>query len=364
MPISLNRIDLNLLRVFDAVMDERSVLRASQRVCLSQSAVSHALARLREMLGDELFIRTTSGMQPTTRALAMAPLIREAWRSLEAAIGTPEFDPSRATARFTIAVSDFETTVLVPSLLRLLRQEAPLVDLVIRPASNEALAEQIDLGQVDAAIGSFSNVPSRFRKSPLFSYNEVLIADSSLKLGKLTLEMLSTLSIAAVNLHGEHDANGDNVTFGEGVSQRSVIFNRAALERALANMKRAPRMPVCLPHLLALPALLENTDLTAILPRPLAQSLVANHPLSMHELPYTSPDAEVQALWHERTLKDAAQVWLRTMLKRASEHAHTFLDCNAKMARPAATLARSPGPIFSHRLVSRGQSSESKLVRM
>jgi DNA-binding transcriptional LysR family regulator len=94
MTTCINRLDLNLLRVFDAVMNERSVLRASQRVCLSQSAVSHALARLREVLGDELFVRTTSGMQPTARALTMAPLIREAWQSLEAAIGTPEFEPS------------------------------------------------------------------------------------------------------------------------------------------------------------------------------------------------------------------------------------------------------------------------------
>src|SRR5690242_7298947 len=97
----LNRLDLNLLRVFDAVMDERSVLRASQRVCLSQSAVSHALARLRDMLGDVLFIRTTNGMQPTARALTMAPLIREAWRSLEAAIGKPEFEPGKSSGRFT-----------------------------------------------------------------------------------------------------------------------------------------------------------------------------------------------------------------------------------------------------------------------
>jgi DNA-binding transcriptional LysR family regulator len=78
MTASFNSLDLNLLRVFDAVMEERSVLRASQKVFLSQSAVSHSLARLREMLDDELFIRTNAGMQPTARALAMAPLVRAA----------------------------------------------------------------------------------------------------------------------------------------------------------------------------------------------------------------------------------------------------------------------------------------------
>lgn len=347
MPTSLNRIDLNLLRVFDAVMSERSVLRASQRVCLSQSAVSHALARLREMLGDELFIRTTSGMQPTIRALEMAPLIRDAWKSLEAAIGSPEFDPSRARMRFTIAVGDLETTVMVPTLLRLLRQEAPFVDLVVRPANSDALAEQIDLGQVDAAVGIFANLPKRLRSSQLFSYDEVLVADSSRKLGNLTLEMLSTLSIAAVGLQDEHQSSREACEPTRGITRVSAVFNRAALDRALANMKQGPRIPVSVPHLLALPALLENTDLTAIIPRPLAQSFAEIHPLSIHELPYTSPHVDVQLLWHERTLKDAAQLWLRGMLKQASDS----VQCDD--VSPTVPVAR---PLFRPRLASRIQS--------
>ena len=87
--VSFKTLDLNLLKVFDAVMEERSVLRASQRVALSQSAVSHSLARLREMLEDDLFVRTATGMQPTARALTMAPQVREALRSLEAAVEQP-----------------------------------------------------------------------------------------------------------------------------------------------------------------------------------------------------------------------------------------------------------------------------------
>src|SRR3954454_24716764 len=102
MIMSFNRFDLNLLRVFDAVMEERSVLRASQRICLSPTAVSHALARLREVLADELFIRTPTGMRPTARSIAMAPLIREAWKSLEAAVGSPKFEPRNSTKRITI----------------------------------------------------------------------------------------------------------------------------------------------------------------------------------------------------------------------------------------------------------------------
>src|SRR5215467_10997333 len=149
MPSAINRIDLNLLRVFEAVMEERSVLRASQRVCLSQSAVSHALGRLRDALGDELFVRTTTGMQPTARALQMAPLVREAWKSLEAAIGLPRFEPCKSAKRFTVAVNDFVTMVMVPDLVGLLNREAPLVDLALRSDDCLDLVEQLDLGQID-----------------------------------------------------------------------------------------------------------------------------------------------------------------------------------------------------------------------
>src|SRR4051812_10202648 len=180
--MSFNRFDLNLFRAFDAVMEERSVLRASQRICLSPTAVSHALARLRDLLDDELFIRTPAGMRPTARALAMAPLIREAWKSLEAAIDCPKFEPHKSAKRFTIAVSDFIATLMMPDLLTLLRREAPLIDLVVRPDSWIDLAEEMDLGQIDAAVGVFSDVPTRFGSNSLFAYDDVLITSSSRQL--------------------------------------------------------------------------------------------------------------------------------------------------------------------------------------
>ena len=160
MTVSFSTLDLNLLRVFDAVMEERSVLRASQKIFLSQSAVSHSLARLREMLDDELFIRTTTGMQPTARALAMAGMVRNALKSLEAAIELPKFEPATSTRKFTIAANDFTTLVLASRLLHVLKSEAPHVDLAIKPVTRIDLAEQIDLGKIDAAIGTFQAAPS------------------------------------------------------------------------------------------------------------------------------------------------------------------------------------------------------------
>jgi DNA-binding transcriptional LysR family regulator len=347
MPTSLNRLDLNLLRVFDAVMEERSVLRAGQRICLSQSAVSHALARLRDVLGDELFIRTPTGMQPTVRAFAMAPLIREAWMSLEAAITPPEFDPRRSTRRFIIVASDFATLVIMPHLLRLVRSEAPFVDLVVRPDSRADLVEQLDLGQVDAAIGTFSDVPGRLRVSSLFQYDDVLIAGSMLRLDNLSLEKLSELSIAVVSSQGGYEGTAHGSMSERGL-QRSETFDRAALERAFLGWKRSPRLSIFLPHFLALPSLLDGGDLAAIVPRPLAELLARTASLSLHELPYKSSGVNVGIMWHERNANDKAQKWLHEILRRAAEH-----------LQPARTERESPAPALTlMRSLSRASSSE------
>jgi DNA-binding transcriptional LysR family regulator len=337
MTTPFNRLDLNLLRVFDAVMEERSVLRASQRVCLSQSAVSHALARLRETLDDELFIRTATGMQPTARALAMAPSIREAWKSLEAAIELPRFEPRNSTRRFAIAVKDFVSVVMVPHLLQLLRREAPLIDLVIRSANRIDLAEQIDLGRIDAAIGVFSEMPSRFRSRSLFAYDDVLIANSSRQLGKLSLEKLSDLSIAVVSLHSEQEGLVDGFVSERGLARRSEMYDRFSLERAFSGSKRYPRIVVvALPDFLALPSLLEDAHVAAIVPRPFARSLARAYRLSTYELPYETTSMEVRVLWHERNAGDAAHDWLCEVLRRASEHQQTGLTVPTSPARSAS----------------------------
>ena len=199
MAVSFKTLDLNLLKVFDAVMEERSVLRASQRVALSQSAVSHSLARLREMLEDDLFVRTATGMQPTARALTMAPQVREALRSLEAAVELPSFVPAASTRQFTLAANDFTTMVLASPLLKILRHEAPAIDLIIKPVTRIDLAEQIDLGRIDVAIGVFSDPPSRFRTSLLFEYDDVLIVGGKRKLGRIDNAALARMPLVVVS---------------------------------------------------------------------------------------------------------------------------------------------------------------------
>ena len=320
MSVSFKTLDLNLLKVFNAVMEERSVLRASQKVALSQSAVSHSLARLREMLEDDLFVRTASGMQPTSRALAMAPLVRDALRFLETAVELPKFNPANSTKQFTLAANDFTTMVLASPLLTILGREAPSVDLVIKPVTRIDLAEQIDLGRIDVAIGIFSAPPDRFRSSLLFEYDDVLIVGSKRKLGKLDKAKLGQLPLVVVSFGGEQEGAIDGFISERGLARRSEMYDRPALERALAESDRPPRIAISLPHFLALPALLEDTDLAAIVPRPLAKALAGRYPITTYDLPYTTAPLEVRLLWHQRVDDDPSHEWLHEVLRRATEH--------------------------------------------
>src|SRR6201991_2502006 len=215
---TFSNFDLNLLRVFDAVMQERSVLRASHKLFLSQSAVSHSLKRLRETLDDELFVRTVTGMQPTARALALAEPVRQALASLESTIGLQKFDPASSNKVFTIAASDFATMVLLPRLLRILAEEAPQVDLVVRPSTRIDLAEQLDLGRIDVAIGTFSTAPPRFHSNYLFDYDDVLVTHAGLVKHPMTLEIMSGLSLAVVSLGGDQEGAVDGYISERGLA--------------------------------------------------------------------------------------------------------------------------------------------------
>jgi DNA-binding transcriptional LysR family regulator len=249
----------------------------------------------------------------------MAPLISEAWKSLEAAIGLIEFEPRKSTRRFTIAVNDFVTAVMIPHLLGLLRREAPFVDIVIRSDSQIDLTEHIDLGRVDAAIGTFVEPPLRFRSNSLFTYDDVLIATSARGLGKLSMQELSGMSIVVISSHSEAEGIVNRRTSAGRLIRRSEMYDRAAFENAFSGWERSPRIAVSLPHFLALPSLLEDSHLVAIVPRPLARSLTRVQPVVIHELPYETSLAKVSVVWHERNTKDASQQWLREMLNRATK---------------------------------------------
>src|SRR6476620_10145143 len=159
--VHLDNFDLNLLRVFEALMEERSATRAGSRLGLSQSAISHALNRLRYVLKDELFVRGPDGMQPTERAAEIAPRLRQGLLQLPLALAPSEFVAERTDRRFTITCTEYAGAVILPAFISRLRAEAPNASLSILP-SNLGVAETLRSGRADLAIGSFKRTPEWF----------------------------------------------------------------------------------------------------------------------------------------------------------------------------------------------------------
>lgn len=334
--ITFDRIDLNLLRVFDVVMEERSVLRASQRLHLSQSAVSHALSRLRESLGEEIFIRTGKGMTPTDYAFAISIPLRTALQSMSSALARAASPFQAATARrtFAIAANDYTSSILLPHLNRTLAEVAPGIDLVIRPSTRLDLAEQIDLGRIDIAIGMFRSIPDRFRAKLLMEQDEVMLTWKKHPAAKrkITLTDLARYPIMVVSLGGDEDGAVKGFILERGLARQSEMYDRSALDRALQKVDLLPRKQVVIPHFLVIPMLIENSQLLSIVPRPLAEVFAKTYPIVVKELPYQVASQRMDIVWHSHNDIDPAHNWIRSLI---SDTAMSIQGVNTETRRSA-----------------------------
>jgi DNA-binding transcriptional LysR family regulator len=312
--MNLDRLDLNLLRVFDAVFEERNLMRAAKRLHVSQSAISHALGRLRDAVDDDLFVRTASGMQPTPRALAMAGPLRSALRQIGSALGGEPFAPATTDRQFVVAASDYITMLLIGSLSGDLQLRAPHSNIVIRPSTRIDLAGQIDLGRIDVAIGVFAEIPARFRSMRLWSQVDSLAMRPGHPLAGrgVTGADLLAYPLAAVSLGGPEEGAVDGYIAERGLARQSDMFDRQSLCDALA--PDTPRLRMLVAHALAVPSLLADSDMLAVLPSPLAQAFSRRYGLVVTALPYQSRAVEVHAIWHERSEADPAHAWIRERL--------------------------------------------------
>lgn len=313
-----DRIDLNLLRVFDTVYEERNLLRAARRLHLSQSAVSHALGRLRQAVGDDLFVRSAAGMQPTPRALAMAAPLREALRQIGRTLGAEDFEPASSTREFVVAANDYVTMLLMGGMSTLMQAQAPQAGLVVRPATRIDLAGQIDLGRIDIALGVFAAIPERFRSMPLWLQEDSLAMRAGHPLcdGRIGSADLLAHPLLALSLGGTEEGAVDGYIAERGLERQSEMFDRGALEQAVA--PAAPRLRMLVPHALAVPALLAQSDMLAVLPAPLARVFEQSYGLRLAPLPYSARPVEVRAVWHERSEQDPAHAWLRARLAQVA----------------------------------------------
>jgi DNA-binding transcriptional LysR family regulator len=268
--VHFKNLDLNLLRVFDALLEEESATRAGSKLGLTQSAVSHALSRLRLSLGDELFVRGPSGLQATPRAVEMGGSIRAALKLMETAVTVPHFDPAVDERVFHVSASAYLCSVLMPGVVRRLLAEAPGAKLRVRGVEG-ALAEDLDHGRLDLVIGGFEHVAPRFAYTPLFTETGVWViradhpAVQAAGKGQITPQALAGIPYLVVS-------GGHEVEEARRGSRRELGLRRITSWSGDYALPSSGGLdgPVTVPDASSALVMVSQTDMAALLPRRLA----------------------------------------------------------------------------------------------
>jgi DNA-binding transcriptional LysR family regulator len=294
--VDIRSVDLNLLVIFDAMARHRSVNRAAEAIGLSQPATSAALARLRSVFDDALFVRSGSRMEPTPRALELAPAVHRVVEAISTEILQPAaFEPAQAERGFTLLTPDIGEVAFLPGVLRRLRREAPQVHLRAISMPRDAAAQALESGAADLAIGFFPDLQKAgFFQQALFktSYECIAAADNrSLPLRPTMKQYLAARHVVVRPDGREHML--DSFLQSKGW-QREV-----ALE---------------LSHFMSLLAILPGSNLVATVPQDIATVLSRHLALKRVELPFKVPRIDVHQFWHRRMHHDAANKWLRAVM--------------------------------------------------
>jgi len=296
--MDIKDVDLNLLVAFDAMTEQRSVTRAAESVGLSQPAMSAAVARLRVLFDDPLFVKTAAGMQPTPRAAALADPVRRVVEAIKVEIlPASAFDPATARKRFAIVTPDIAEVHFLPKILAHFAREAPACTLQTLSMPRHAAADALASGAAELAIGYLPDLQKAgFFLQKLFRNDYVcIVRNRHPTIGeRLTLKTYLAASHAVVSPDGrEH-----------------------VLEQTLQMRGVERRVTVGLSHFMSLLPIIEGSDLVATVPRDLANICACHGDIRIVEPPFKSPVVEVHQFWHRRFHKDAANVWLRELVHR------------------------------------------------
>jgi DNA-binding transcriptional LysR family regulator len=300
--MNFRQLDLNLLRVLVAVNATRSVTDAGKQLALSQPATSHALARLRELLGDELFVRSPKGLQPTRLTERLAPEVAAMLRGLESALTAPDtFDPALADAHWRLSLSDLGELLFLPALARALRDLAPRCRLSNNSVAADAVSVALESREVDLAIGILHPKQRDIRTESLFEEHYVALSAAAWRpqAGR------AGRTLSAAQLAGSALA----------VAAPTATFH-GGVDKMLRQMRVEQRVVVRARHFGALPDLVAGTDLLAIVPLMFARAIDPRSCLRTWELPGHGPRYEVRMVWHRSTESDPRQQWLRQVVRQ------------------------------------------------
>jgi len=295
----LAAVDLNLLVALDALLSESNVTRAARRVGLSQPAMSHALARLRDLLGDPLLVRTGEGMLPTARGEGLAAPVRRILEDIDRTLAPDEtFEPERCSDTFRISIEGGT----LPFVVRRLRRESPDAKLEISPRDAGLQWDALRRGEVDLAFSTSPSCPPGFHAEPVFELPYVcLVRSDHSEVGRrMTLRRFARLGHIAIS--------------------RAPIADEE-LDRLLEARSLKRRVVVHVPSLLAVPWLVASSDLVATVPMPLGHTSPHRIPIRALKPPLPLEPQAVWLAWHERGHRSPAQRWFRDMVRRACRDA-------------------------------------------
>jgi len=309
----LTNLDLNLLRVFDVLLEERSVTRAGARLGLTPSAVSHALSRLRYHLGDELFQRDRLGMQPTRKALEIGPSLHAALGQLQSALTPADFDPAVSDRRFSVVAGAYACAVLLPAVVAELQARAPGVLLQIAETPPD-LIEQLDSTQVDFVVSVFDAAPERFARERLMTEALAWVVRAGHPLserGTATLEDLVSVPHIVVATRRE-------TVERQPISLRSSWEDFGAFESELAKRGLRRRVGVVAPDTFSAMTIVARSEMAALIPRRLALLSVQSGRLALIEPPYETAPVNVSLLYRKDRLAEPPIAWMRGLIGNAS----------------------------------------------
>lgn len=294
--MNLAVVDLNLLVAFDALMTERHVTRAGQKIGLSQPAMSAALNRLRLLTQDKLFERRGDGMHPTPRAMTLAGPLRQALLQIQVALNPEPFDPTRATHTFRIALNDLGVALFLPPIAERLAAWSNTIDFVFLPAEDKRALDLVEAGEADIAVGpNWNQYDDQFEACLLYHapFACAMREGHPLASSPLTLEAFASIPQIMISQPGDPSRHIDRVLSEHGLRRR-VAFT--------------------VPHYLTVPILLAKTDLLSVIPGKLIQRFGATQKIRAVETPFAALSVPVMMFWIRAAHEEPANVWLRSLI--------------------------------------------------
>jgi DNA-binding transcriptional LysR family regulator len=311
MSANFRTLDLNLLRIFDAVMAEGSLTRAASSLAMTQPAVSHALRRLREAVGEELFVRVAHGVRPTPRAEALWPQVRQSLSQLRQVLAPGDFDPRRDAVQLRLAMADATAAVLAPALVAGIEAGRLQVNLRMLPLTTRDPRRLLEGGEADLAVGYFPELlttivaqgpDSHLHHARLYDTRYVCVMRKGHPLARepLTLDAYTQANHLLVSFSGRP---------------------RGYVDQALAALGRQRRVLLAVNQFFAAGRVVARSDLLTVLPEGFVQATGYAHELVTRELPLALDPVHIEMIWHLRHDADAPHRWLRQAVATAARSA-------------------------------------------